>query len=332
MRVGAWLGVVVVSSLLLACGSSPGDSSGPHRPSINPNPDVQQPLPADFYLAGDITSDMVVNGVVRLTDQAEVTAGVTLTVEAGTTFLAAEGTALTVNGSLLVQGTMADPVTMDTDDTEWGGFVVVNGDADINYVDATNAYAFLVCEAGASACNISDSHIHGVRYVGQFRGPASIDSSVLEEMGNGGINVLAGSDVTVTNSYLRTASGDIIVMGGGNLTIDQSHIGGAQTEHCGFHINNGGTNGITLTNSVIKDNVYGFMLTSAASPVINGNNFINNSTTHLRSYGGNTNVDATGNYWDGGPPDTVDQTDMNEFDFSGELQAENVNAGPDFTP
>lgn len=322
MKIG-WIAVAVTALLAAGCGTDPGnqDDSGPFRPSVLDDPPVVLP-PADVYVDGDISADATWSGVIRLLSPSTIQAGVTVDIDPGATFYGDANTALTVNGTLNVNGTTGAPVLFrSSSSTDWNGIVVNQGTLNADHVDVSNVYAFISCETGAQGCNLSNSYVHGIRYIGQYRSTGTITSSVLEQMANGGVSVQAGGDVTITNTYLRTSSNDMIVMNGGSVTVDYSYIGGAQYEHCGFHLSSGGGNGLTLTNSIVADNVFGFMLGGTTNAVIDGNNFINNSTTHLGDWGNNVNVSVTNNYFEtalpsyNGPADP--DYDPNEWDFTG---------------
>jgi hypothetical protein len=93
----------------------------------------------------------------------------------------------------------------------------------------------------------------------------------------GGLSV-SGGKVTVTDSKLSRASGDLLVVDAGTVDMSYSQIGvdtGADTTHCAAHF---GGNGITvaLTHSNLTTSVYGLMLYGGSGVDLTYNNWFGN--------------------------------------------------------
>lgn len=327
-RMLVWVGLGIAS---VGC----GQSGGPSDPGTGEPPgatfdlrNVPYTLNADYIIAGDIVTDDTWSGVIALTDKATIMPGVTINVDPDSTFYGFPGATLVVRGALNVGGNAAAPVSMApwSPGERWGGILVQQGTVDITGANLSDVTAALVCEAGATSCDMSFVSIQNVQYAIQFSSMGTISYATIEHMANGGMSVLAGANVTVTDSIIRSSTADIFVISGGDVAIDHSDIGGAEYEHCGLHFNDVGA--FSITNSNIAENVYGFMLKNAVDPIITNNNFVANSTTHMADYGGNVNVNATMNYWDGGPPNITDM----EFDFGSPAGSAYTGAGPRPTP
>lgn len=124
-------------------------------------------------------------------------------------------------------------------------------------------------------------------------------------MKGGSINTSAGSTTTITDSKMYGASGDLLIMNGGSVTMTYSQIGadaadGADSTHCNIHT--GGTaNTINITKSNIVGVPYGLMLYGGQNAILTNNNWINNSTADVDTQPGVTG-DVSGSYFDGPAP------------------------------
>jgi hypothetical protein len=245
----------------------------------------------------------------------------TVTVAAGTTLRFAADTSLRVEGTLDAQGSAGSLVTMApaVSGARWGGVSVASGgSATLAFVDLAGAARGLTCEIGASGCVIEDSYFHGNIAVGDFKAPGSVSRSKLDS--DGAITFDAGADVTITDTSFTGVTGDLLVMAGGRLEITYSEIGAiSSTEHCGFHVD--AAEALVVTNNVIHNQPYGFMIGNIDGAVITGNNFIDNGTD-IQDMGGTANTNATGNYWSGGAPL------MPGYDTSGEALDPLMDVGP----
>lgn len=282
--------------VLAGCGSD-GTVTPP-----DPDPD---PDPSAVDISGSITADATWSGAVNLVGETIIEPGVTVTIEAGTDFRGAQAATLRVNGSLVVAGTSAEPVTMIPlgDAASWAGIAVESGgELSLTYAEGHDVATLVDCKTGAVNCKLESVTFNKMGYALITQAPSSINHSTLTDMSNGGISPRAGSDLSITDSYVFTSSGDLIVMqAGSRLTIDQSEVGGAlgSYEHCNFHIN--GADYLKITNSNIISGVYGFMLGGTDSAVITYNNFMENEID-ISEIGSNTNVDLRYNYWANGAP------------------------------
>lgn len=267
-----------------------------------------------------------------MTADATIAAGVTVIIEAGSEFIASEGVRIRVEGSLQVQGTEALRVTMHSDAgplapdetplSAWAGFTVASGgSARIANVDGSGVATLLYCSAGAVQCEIEGIHFNTVGNIVVAEAPTSIVASSIETLGT--ISVSGQGSLSIVDSRIFNSQHDIIVVNGGNLSIDHSEIGGAtgSYEHCNLHI--GEAASVSVTNSNITSAVYGLMLGDTDGAIFNNNNFSLNETSDVLQVGEVLNANMTGNYWDGGAPNLGAA-----YDVSNALQTAVTEAGP----
>jgi len=330
--------VTLLAAVLLAgygtgctIGGDPIDQPDPDPdpdPDPNPNPDPNpDPDPGIVTLAGDIDADATWSGTVQLTEDSTILAGVQITMAPNTRLEGAMGAWLQVQGSLVVDGSAAEPVVMTPTDSAggWAGIKALSGGSvSLSNVDVTKAAVVLRCESGASHCSIADSNLHGIGKAVEIFAVATIDRTHIEDMSNAGISLGTGGTLTITDTTMLTSTHDVIVANGGDLIVDHSHVGDAQGsyEHCNFHI--GSSSSVLVTNSVISDSIYGLMLGNSAAATFNNNNFTGNDPGNdVLDLGGNSNVDMTQNYWDQGAPSLGAA-----FDTSAALPSPVAGAGP----
>ena len=298
--------ILSLSLAFLAGACSAGDN--PMDPII-PNIPIPMPVPTPVDpakitdVSGDITADALWSGGIRLVADAHIAAGVTVTVDGGSALLVAEGVALTVEGTLLVNGSEAEPVSIAPDDgaMSWIGIQVMSGGtASIHWTDASAADVILDCQTGAVTCDLDHVYFHDANKAVEYRAPGDVSYSTFGYIGNAGFNIRIGGDVLVSDSVFFESSHDIIVQSGGALAIDHSEIGLIDTyEHCEIHVGTG--DAFSLTNSIIHGGVYGVMFGGVNGGVINYNNFESNGTD-VWDLGGALNVDVRYNWWEAGAP------------------------------
>jgi hypothetical protein len=286
-------------------------------------PDAAPPPPGTLDVSGDVSADATWEGSVRLAGQTTILPGVTITVAPGTSIIAENEVALTVGGTLLVEGTDAEGVSFAAAPgvSRWQGIIAASGGAvTLGFVDLSGALIGLDCELGAATCVMSDSHLHGNSYAARTAAPSTISKSLLE--GDGMVIINGGADLTFVDSITLGTSGDLLVQHGGRLTVEYSQIGSAETgEHCGLHIN--ASQSLVVRNSEVSANVYGFMLGGTSGGVITHNNFRGNTAEDIDDMGGTSGIDATDNYWSGGAPALGPA-----YDTSGPAAAPHTDVGP----
>jgi hypothetical protein len=246
-----------------------------------------------------ISTNLSVSGDVLAPGNTSIASGATLTVAAGSVLRVAANATLTVSGALVISGTKASFVELDSETRTgaglWSGLVIASGGsatlAHVNFhhaavafsaqagstwsitgfrVDTSNA-AFSVASSGTARYGT----VHGLGVV-QAYSPIGISNAspsftdVLIDNANGGIDMVVGS--------------------GGGPTFDHVEV---TASHCAFHF--GAGTDITVRNSNIHDNAYVLMNYGAVNTRYTGNNFLNNSVNIGACSAGGTFV-GTSNY------------------------------------
>ncbi|MEZ4401617.1 MAG: hypothetical protein R3B06_16445 [Kofleriaceae bacterium] len=313
MRIPA-LVLALAATPLLAC--TVGDSTGGDDVPTTPG-----------QVSGTISTDQTWSGTVTLAGDTTIAAGATVTVAPGTVVEANDGVTLRVAGTLLVDGTAAAKVTMNPAPgaTTWAGVVVdAGGAATLRHAEGAHVATLMYCHAGAIACLLDYVTFSDMNKALQAEADASITHAHLSKVGNGGVTILGG-DVAITDSYLLTSTGDVVVQNGGALTISYSEIGEAQGsyEHCDLHI--GSAAALRIEHSNIRAAVFGMMIGGTAGAIIQYNNFVENDPGNdISPVGDNTAVDLRFNYWGNGVPTGLSAA----YDVSSPAPARIVDAGP----
>lgn len=257
----AWL--VALSLPLAACvvgedgtGVDPGDDDGSGSGSgsgSNPGGGI----------SGTIAQDATWSGTVKITGNTTISAGVTVTVEPGTTInIDAGGWSINVNGTFTAAGTKAAPIT----------------------IAPTAATGF------HSGFQIATGGVVTLNYVNQS---------------GGGIHTSGGKAVVV-DSTMRNASGDFLVMSGGEVDVSYSEFGnnGAiDATHCHMHFDGSMPNTIKVTNSNISNasaSTYGVMFYHGTTANFTNNNWFG-AQIHVSTSPGVTG-DFTGSWFESAPP------------------------------
>ena len=256
-------------------------------------------------VSGTLPTNQTWRGEIEMTGETVVPAGKTLTVDPGTTFSAAEGAVLRVEGVLVIAGSSDSQVTLNpiAGAVAWGGIAVESGgSASIVHATGSAVSTLLFCKPGAAKCELDQVDFHDISRVIKVEGNATVSQSKFRNMNNGGFSVSGDGALTIVDSTIWTSSHDLIVVSGGTLTIDHSEIGGAlmSDEHCDLHI--GAADKVVVTNSNIISAMYGLMLGNTTGAVFQYNNFVDNMTADVLEVGDNTAADFRYNYWSGGAP------------------------------
>jgi hypothetical protein len=238
-----------------------------------------------------------------LTADADINAGVHITIAKGTVFEGADGAVLTVHGNLSVNGTVAKPVTMEaaTGATSWGGIVVESGGvAQLHNVTGSKVATLLTCKTGALACVIDGAVFSDLGQALDASSEVSIAKSTFENMSTNAVVINAGGNATITDSVFRGVPADMIIMNGGALTMSYCDLGSDLTGEFGdLHISS--STGLNISYSNIISSEYGMMIGGTSNAQVTNNNFINNNVD-VYSLGSNGTIDLSSNYWDSGQP------------------------------
>lgn len=276
-------------------------------------------------LSGLISQDATLTGDVHISGDLTVGAGVTLTISAGAAVSVADGKQITVQGTLLVDGTADATVSLLPDDgaASWRGITVApGGAATLRYATGTQVATLLTCEAGAVTCELERDTFDGVGDVLANHATAEIKESQFSDMAGGGVYMDAGS-LHIVDSSIQTSSGDIIVISGGNLAVEYSSVGGSDYEHCNFHINR--ADSLSITHSDVSNGVYGIMIGTVDGADLEYDNWEGNGTgTDVEEIGTTTSADFSHGFWSQGAPTNLGD----EFDVSAPADVHIDDAGP----
>jgi hypothetical protein len=279
-------------------------------------------------LAGDLSENATYTGTIRLTADATVLPGVSITIAPGSQLVASSGVALVVRGTLVVDGAADDAVSMAPQEGApgWVGVrVEQGGSATIRHATGTKVAVLMDCRAGAATCALEDIDFEGIGKVLSAAATATLSRARGVDLSNGAVYVQGGGDVAVRDSELMASSGDVVVASGGRLLVEYSSIGGTVDtyEHCNVHV--GGAESVVIRYSNIVTGTYGIMIGGTAGALINYNNFQGNGAGNdVDPVGTVTAADFRYNYWDQGAPIGLGA----EYDFSSPASAPVADAGP----
>ncbi len=151
-----------------------------------------------------------------------------------------------------------------------------------------------------SLVQISPTSSGGHHYGFSVASGGSLNMDYAEQIG-GGITVEGGT-VNITDSKLSGASGDLLIVGSGQVTMVYSAIGletGIDSTHCDMHFGGSGTT-ISITKSNISASQYGLMLYGGNQVDLTSNNWFTNTIqidTQPQVSG-----DISGGWFDNGVP------------------------------
>ncbi|HEY1555144.1 MAG TPA: hypothetical protein VGF94_09970 [Kofleriaceae bacterium] len=218
--------------------------------------------------AGEISTDTTWSGTMTISANVTVDPAVTLTIAAGATIDIATGVEITVNGTLLSNGTAASPVIIEPAD---GAAHFGAGETGVIVGDGTNV--------------------------------ATLTYTFTKQVG-AGILVNGGSTATITDSHFAQSEGDFLVTSTGATPAVvvakyiQIGLDTGDTTHCDTHFG-GGT--LTMVHSVITGSSYGSMFYGGTGAKFKSNNWLTN-TTEVDATPGAVSGDFTGSYFQNTPP------------------------------
>jgi hypothetical protein len=284
----------VLLSALAACGGAAPTMGGPTAAGDSSIPGV--------------TPDQTLCGAVQLAMPLTIAAGKTAVICAGATITASAGAGIQVQGTLLVQGTRQAPVKF------------------VGAVHAPDSWVGIVL-AGTGTLRATFAEIHHATF-GLDARPGStfeidhilMDTStqllLLETSGTLSHGVLHGlsseqgiSPVIVVDASPRLVDTvidqglyngvDMVVVNGAGAAPVFDHMEVADS-HCAFHFNEG--TGVTISNSVVRHNAYGVMVSASTNGKYLHNNFEDNQI-HIGSCVPGLSAQITENYFAGSPLD-----------------------------
>jgi hypothetical protein len=287
-------GSLLVAGLSLSMSLSACNSSAPAPAQVNNGTGGAAGATPTTGAGGGVgVADETLCGNVTLAVAKTVPAGKTLAICAGTTVTASgSDVSLTVQGTLLVQGTAQSPVKLvgaqgGTDD--WGGVIIdAGGTVTATYVELHNASIALAARPGSAfaidhiVIDTSDAMMilssNGSIAHGTMRGLGNDQSSTPIFVSNASPHI---TDTAVTGGYFGVV--DMIVVGGPAAAPVFDRVEVADS-HCAFHFDTG--NGATISNSNVHHNAYGLMVIESVAGYIVHNNFEDNQINIGSCYGG----------------------------------------------
>jgi hypothetical protein len=224
--------------------------------------------------------------------------------------------ALVIKSHLTVKGTDGDD-SITTLTIEPGAKIKLDGRRKIDIGGSSGDPGELIAQGSADNMILITSNDaapepaawYGITFAATASQSSRLDHCVIEYGGYGGRNIyLNNRSVNITNSIIRNNSDVALYVAGANC------------------------NGVIIQCNTFENNSTGMYVTGAV-PVIENNNFINNSYCGLRSYG--TSIIAENNWWNNaaGPNQAGDKTmgDVDADPWSTELnqcQSEGSNQPP----
>ena len=139
----------------------------------------------------------------------------------------------------------------------------------------------------------------------------AMTASYLVEVG-GGLDISSTGKVTLVDSHLSHAGGDLLVMSGGTLDMTYSEIGlptGRDTTHCNMHVS--GAPAITVTHSTIAAATYGIMFYGGSNANFQYTNWLGNTIDVATEPGFPVTGDFSHGYFAHGAPSYVGFTTQN---------------------
>lgn len=201
-----------------------------------------------------------------------------------------------------------------TSNTTWSGTVSITGnviiDSGVTVTVAAGAEVDVAAAAGITVTGTLD--IQGTAASRAVIKPASgtsfqaisVPGTVTAAFAsvNGATWEISGGSVTMTDSKVWGAPGDLLVMNGGTINVTYSNIGDAtsDTTHCNMHFGGTTTNNITIEHDNIVARPYGLMFYSGTNSDFKNNNW-NNQIDIEPGVSGVTG-DASGSYFMKGQP------------------------------
>jgi parallel beta-helix repeat protein len=217
------------------------------------------------WIVSDITSDRTLNAGQRyeVFNTINVSSGATLTVPAGTELHFVNNDGLTLDGNLVTQGTLQQPVVFTSNanspnSNSWQGITANGASSQITLNYTQMSYA-------SNAINV-------------LNGSANITNSIFDQ-NNIAVQFASGSNGSVIGNSFDNGNTGLRITGA-NPVVQANTI---QNQTFGVYLNNGASPTINTGNTITENNYGIYALGDGVSannnplPVVNGNNISNNS-------------------------------------------------------
>lgn len=265
---------------------------------------------ASSSLTATVDKDLTLSGNVEMLKTSTVLAGATLTLSPGTKLLAAKDAELIVYGKLVVDATVAAPVVLQSTDhagpAGWVGLHVQNGgDVSLKHIEIYDAKLAFNASAGSKFA-IDYVVVDASTLIAKLESSGTLAHGKLHALGaaqQGSPITVNSASPQVTDTLIDKANGttDHIIVSGATSGPVFDHVDIGQC-HCAFHVSQG--KGLTISNSIVRESVYGMMAFGSIGTKITNSNFLTNQiNVGLCSAGGD--VTATGSYFDKAAFDTT---------------------------
>jgi parallel beta-helix repeat protein len=241
--------------------------------------------------------------------------GKTLAIEAGTQVRFAEGEGatefggytLTVNGSLVAEGTAEERILFTTDKSiqspgDWGAIEVINGGI-LNFEYATVEFAHTgIFAPNAKNVTVDSSLIQNNQTGISLSGSAELENNIIED-NSVGIRFKAATDSSRENNTVQNNTGDSGSDAGG-IIIDSLTTGGYRLE-LKFNDFSGNTNALAILDS----NQYGNL-------TVEENNLFESVEYHVLVDSAGPDISLEKNYWGTESIDLINDSIFDLFDVS----------------
>ena len=284
----------------LAVGCSPG-GSGSEGGGDDDDDGAASPTPSDTPVGGHITADTTWSGAMAVTENAIVDAGVTLTVSSGAAITFGLNVQLRIDGSLVVEGAAASPVTFSSiaSNQRWSGVQVGSGgEAEITHAELSGSSNGLVTYEGALPSRVTFTTFSGVSTPLSIRSDVKVCRASFEA-GSSESHIYGGA-VKIADTSFTSGIADAIKFGG-DSTIEIEHVELGGNWHCLLHTETvTGDTVLSVSRTRFENAAYAFMVSNLGSttPVAMHQNYIDLTTIADGAVSGSTNVvNAQDNYW-----------------------------------
>lgn len=267
-------------------------------------------------VSGTISSNTAWSGSKYVTGDVTVNSGVTLTISSNTFIFFANGTSLTINGTLNAVGNASAPIvfTHSGSSGTWDGITFYNNTAGtLSYCDISNAQIGITCsfarEMEITNCNIHDNTSAGI-YIDDS-GPLIVDNEIRD---NGSYGIWVYDDSTpITAHNIITGHSIAGIYANSASQISDYNLGGTS----GSNAIRSNTNGKGIYANYASEIIFGDGSYGGSNSICSNTN----QEAYATSY---STITTQGNWWGGYPPSASEfYTDgTSSIDYSNYLSSD----------